>query len=422
MGYVCYFKWEGNLCFRNFLLMVPLGREKITVDPIKVLVVSLRQPSRPQDPGCSRLYSFCQHLSKEMDLTLLVGGVNRGNDRFAHVFRSVKQLPTPNSPSIVIRGLHSLVRLSSLDGRIRYRSYLAEVREFIRREFCNGKFDVIYVQGLESVELIPLELKSSAVVDLIDALSLLKFREANLEKKLFSKLNGLIESRRLLALERQAIRDFSQSIFISQSDADYVCKSGSVSVVANGVGREYFDNASLPPENLNIVFTGVMRYEPNDDAAIYFIDEILPTILEKIPAVKFYAVGSEPSSRLLNKNNDNSVFITGEVEDVRPYIQAAAVCVAPLRFGAGVKNKVLISMAMQRPIIGTMLSVEGLLLENGKDVMIAHSSFEFAEHVISLLSDRKIQKTIATNGYKFVSSNYSWERSGEQIANLIKNV
>ena len=158
--------------------------------------------------------------------------------------------------------------------------------------------------------------------------------------------------------------------------------------ITNGVDVEYFaaDSTVLEPDRL--VFTGVMGYGPNEDAAMYFVEEILPLVKAKRPQVQFWIVGSEPSDRIKNLSRISGVHVTGKVEDVRPYVRSATVFVCPLRIGSGVKNKILAAMAMQKATVATSMSIDGLELADNHDLLLANEPQDFAEKVVRLLTDR----------------------------------
>jgi glycosyltransferase involved in cell wall biosynthesis len=192
--------------------------------------------------------------------------------------------------------------------------------------------------------------------------------------------------------------------------------------ITNGVDMGYFapDHSSVDAEK--IVFTGVMGYGPNEDAALFFAREIFPLVLEQRPKAEFWIVGSDPTDRVKELGRISGVHVTGKVDDVRPYLSQAAVFVCPLRYGSGVKNKILAAMAMQKPIVATSLSIDGLDLADDREVLLADEPRAFAEKVVGLLSDPKTVSRLAGNGLARVQSQYSWAAMGQALEKAIRTV
>ena len=107
------------------------------------------------------------------------------------------------------------------------------------------------------------------------------------------------------------------------------------------------------------MFIGVMDYFPNVDAVQYFCREIFPLVRGIMPQTQFLIVGRSPLRAVKKLENQPNVVVTGAVDDVRPYLARALVSVAPFRIARGVQNKVLESMAMGVPVIGTAETFKG---------------------------------------------------------------
>jgi sugar transferase (PEP-CTERM/EpsH1 system associated) len=166
------------------------------------------------------------------------------------------------------------------------------------------------------------------------------------------------EARRLLGFERDAAEMAEAASFVTRAEFELFSTLAPESrdkllVVGNGVDAEFFspEHKLASPFGVGaeaIVFTGVMDYWPNVDAVSWFAREVLPMLKARRPHVKFYIVGMRPTAPVQALARDHeSVVVTGRVNDVRPYLQHAAVVVAPLRLARGVQNKALEAMAGQ---------------------------------------------------------------------------
>jgi glycosyltransferase involved in cell wall biosynthesis len=171
-----------------------------------------------------------------------------------------------------------------------------------------------------------------------------------------------------------------------------------------------------------LVFTGVMDYGPNEDAAAFFAEAILPLIQERHPHVQFWVVGKDPTERVRALAARPGVHVTGGVPDVRPYLRSAGVFVCPLRFGAGVKNKLLAALAMNKAVVATRLSAEGLDLRDNRDLLIADAPAEFAAKVVQLMGDADLARQLGQTGQATVKEKYSWEHSARMLEDALRSV
>jgi glycosyltransferase involved in cell wall biosynthesis len=188
------------------------------------------------------------------------------------------------------------------------------------------------------------------------------------------------------------------------------------------VDMEYFSPDCTSPEADKIVFTGVMDYAPNEDAALYFGRQIFPLVKTRRPQAQFWIVGSNPSATLKGLAQSDGIRVTGSVEDVRPYVRSAAVFVSPLRVGSGVKNKILAAMAMGKATVATPLSIDGLDLADGREVLLAREPQAFADKVVHLLADEQERRRLGANGLACVRSKYSWRAMGESLESALSSV
>lgn len=210
--------------------------------------------------------------------------------------------------------------------------------------------------------------------------------------------------------ERRWFRYADRIVVTSPADAQALSGGLSpdrIAVIPNGVDLEYF--AYRPaPEAGRIVFTGNMSWPPNEDAAEHFARTILPAIRSRVPDASFWIVGADPSARVQNLSSIDGVHVTGTVADIRPWIWSGSVYASPLRFGLGVKNKILEAMACGAPIVATSRSLSGTPLIDGRHAMIADDDAKFIESVVRLLSDAALRESLSREARHKVEAENSW--------------
>jgi glycosyltransferase involved in cell wall biosynthesis len=187
------------------------------------------------------------------------------------------------------------------------------------------------------------------------------------------------------------VRSFPVVTVVADMDAAAIRASvpgTRVEVIPNGVDAERF--RPRPEADIvagSIAFVGAMSFPPNVAAARWFTRDVLPRIRQANPDVTFTIVGRDPTPAVLALADDPAVTVTGAVDDVRPFLARAAVVVAPMVSGSGIKNKVLEAMAMGRPVAATSLAAEGVVAEAGRDLVVADGPAAFAAAVASILAD-----------------------------------
>lgn len=226
----------------------------------------------------------------------------------------------------------------------------------------------------------------------------------------------------LLGVERRIAGLADAFTFVTEADAAlFARKAGEaasrLSVMGNGVDLDYFspqagvDALDGAGEGPLVVFTGAMDYAANVDGALWFVRDLWPAIRARVPAVRLAIVGSNPVKALRRFDGRDDIVVTGRVPDVRPWLKAAAVAVAPLRIARGVQNKVLEAMAMARPTVATPAAARGIDAENGRDLLVADGDAAFIDAVVGLLEDRDRGEALGAAGRARVVERYDWDRA-----------
>ncbi len=147
-------------------------------------------------------------------------------------------------------------------------------------------------------------------------------------------------------------------------------------------------------------------HPPNVDALRYFIEQILPMLDKEIPGIRLTVAG-EVSQHELKGLDLSLVDFTGYVSDLRPLFEKALVYVAPLRFGAGIKGKIIEAANYGIPVVTTSVGAEGIGLIDGDSIMIADTHADFAHAVSDLHRNQQLWERIRDKGREFVTSNFS---------------
>lgn len=225
------------------------------------------------------------------------------------------------------------------------------------------------------------------------------------------------EAEKLAALERRIAERVDASLFVSQAEADVFRKANpgvtSVHAVSNGVDVYAYDPDKVEPKDLgagpHVVFTGAMDYWANADAICWFVKTTWPLVRKAYPAAQLHIVGAHPLAEVEALHGASGVLVTGRVDDVKPYIRAADVAIAPMRIARGIQNKVLEAMALARPVVATSSGAEGIDVLPGEHLETADTAADFAEKVIEFVSDKAKADALGRAARVKLCEKYSWD-------------
>jgi glycosyltransferase involved in cell wall biosynthesis len=167
---------------------------------------------------------------------------------------------------------------------------------------------------------------------------------------------------------------------------------------------EYFrPEAVSAPEEIRtlqpyVIFTGTMDYFPNVDAVQFFCQEVLPLIRARVPNLRFVIAGRNPTALVMRLAADSAIVVTGSVPDIRPYLRGAAVAVAPMRIARGVQNKILEALAMDVPVVASLVAAEALPKTLALLLAAEAEPRAFAARVVDLVLNPP-QRTGATRAF-----------------------
>jgi GT2 family glycosyltransferase/glycosyltransferase involved in cell wall biosynthesis len=233
------------------------------------------------------------------------------------------------------------------------------------------------------------------------------------------------------ALQRAAARTREAELdVIARSDITLVVSETERALLAKDAPRARVEVLSnlhalagpgLPfAQRHDLVFVGGFRHPPNVDAVRWFVQDIFPMLRARLPKLQFHCIGSHTPTEILALSTQPGVHVHGHVPDIGPYMDGCRIAVAPLRYGAGVKGKVNLSMAHGQPVVATSCAAEGMHLVDGHDVLLADDAREFAAAILKLHDDATLWNTLSANGLDNVARHFSIDAARDVVRRLFQ--
>lgn len=159
----------------------------------------------------------------------------------------------------------------------------------------------------------------------------------------------------------------------------------------------------------DLLFVGGLRHPPNRDAVEWLARDIFPRIRAELPGVRLHLVGSTGTGPAMTLPAESGILVHGHLPDIASCLDGCRIALAPLRFGAGVKGKVNLSMAHGQPVVATACATEGMHLQPGIDVLVASDAETFAAEVVRLYRDPALWQRLSDQGRANVRRHFSPE-------------
>jgi polysaccharide biosynthesis protein PslH len=286
---------------------------------------------------------------------------------------------------------------------------------------ADESFDILHVERLYMVENVRPVFAGRRrsgppfrVLDVDDLESSRMKRMAGVEPWLapLKYVHGL-EWLKLRRAERQFLPQFDCALVCSEKDRlalQHVHPGLGVEVFANGAELDLGAPAERHEDGRTIVFLGAMDYQPNEDAVLFFAQQVLPLLKRRVPQVRFMVAGKSPSPRVRALHDGKTVLVTGYVQDKAALFCECTVFVVPIRIGGGTRIKILEAMAASIPVVSTTVGCEGIDVAPDQNITIADAPAEFAEGCARLLLDAAGRRALGRAGRRLVELRYGWEQ------------
>jgi O-antigen biosynthesis protein len=302
-----------------------------------------------------------------------------------------------------------------------YHPYLKTADTFIRNKGKN--FDIVILSRFtiasQYLETVIKHMPDAKIVfNTIDLHFLREERAAQIKnpKKTFTGIDDIKRH------ELSIIQKVSHTLVVSETEYTILhdlLPDAPVSVIP--IPGQAYGSLQRYDTRREIVFIGGYNHIPNVDAVVYFVNEIWPLISSRLPGVRFLIAGSNMPADFSRFASEN-VILQGYVEDLANFFSHCRLSVAPLRFGSGVKGKIITSLGYGVPCVATSIATEGMGLVAGHHVLQADSQIDFADAVVEAYTNQKLWDELSVNGLEAVKEKYSISVVEERLAAMLNSL
>lgn len=250
------------------------------------------------------------------------------------------------------------------------------------------------------------------IYDTVDLHFVREERQAALQKSRLLAASAQARKRQELALAQGAdhtlvVSDYEKTVLLE------ALPTLNVSVVSNIHDVKHTEMGFT--QRSGLLFVGNFNHPPNIDAVMYFVKEILPGLRQAIPDLEIKIIGSNLGNKL-DGCRLPGVDLIGYVPDLAPHLERARVSVAPLRYGAGVKGKINMSMSYGVPVVATEVAAEGLHVVDGLDISSASNATQFIQKTIALYTDADLWERISRGGQDNIRRHFSSDIAKHELS------
>ncbi|HWU01826.1 MAG TPA: TIGR03087 family PEP-CTERM/XrtA system glycosyltransferase [Novosphingobium sp.] len=345
----------------------------------------------------------------------------------AHTYRLTRR-----AKSLAVAGMQALAQGRPVSLTAFHDACIAA---YVKQTLATGRIGTIYVFSGQMAQYVPDDFGGRVVLDLVDVDSA-KFDAYGLAGSGPMGWVHAREGRLLRSYEARCALRADVTLLISDKEAQLFRSRLSalelagtdVQVVGNGIDADHYDPALVSPEHRlqamarpRLIFTGQMDYPPNIAAVDRVARRLMPAIREACPDASFHIVGRAPTEAVRVLSAIEGVHVWGRVDDVRCWLKAADIALAPLEIARGVQNKVLEAMAMELPVVLTNAAATGIPATAGHHFAVADSDADLIAQVVRLARDQRAATVMGLDARRLVLERQSWQTALAPLAGILSS-
>lgn len=376
---------------------------------MKILFLSRWFPYPVNNGSKLRIYNLLRGLSQYHDVSLISFVDQRGENPDAPEMREISStiriIPWREFDPKTVRarlGTFGLKPRSIVD------TFSSEMAQAITETLNGQDYDLVIASQLQMAAYFPYFQNVPALLEELEvglfhdqafsADGKLRIRQALTWFKLRIYLSTLLK-----AFQACTTASAQERQLLVQNFPDY---RRNIEIIPNCLNVDEYKNIQAEKKTNTLIFTGSFKYHTNYDAMLWFIRNVFPLVLNRIPSAQLIITGDHANLPLPSLKN---ITLAGHVEDIKSLIASCSISIAPLWGGGGTRLKILEAMALGIPIVSTSKGAEGLDVINNEHILLADTPEEFSEHVVRLLADDDMRQRLVETASVLVQEKYNWK-------------
>ncbi len=398
----------------------------------------------PLDSGVKfRSYFVLRRLAAEHEVTLACfSREDNTGEQIEHLRGFCREVHTVPMARSGLRNAYFMAR-SLATGR----SFIIErdtvpamhalVARLLRDAAAEGRpFDAIHSDQLWMAQYALRGRGVKTVLDQHNAVHLIPRRLAEHERNPLKRALLLREAAVLARYEAAVCRQFDRVIAVTEEDrrlleeiqrdelhpSSFILHPSRITVIPICVDADSTPFLQRDPQSRTAIHLGTMYWPPNVDGVLWYGREVFPRVRRQVPDAWFVVAGKNPPPEVVALGTEPGITVTGYVADPRPYLEASAAFLAPLRAGGGMRVKILDGWLWGAPIVSTTIGAEGIECHPGEDILIADTAEEFAAAVVRLMLDPALGQRLAAAGRRWAEARYDWRTGYDAVSELYRGM
>ncbi len=230
--------------------------------------------------------------------------------------------------------------------------------------------------------------------------------------------------KRMKKFEEETLQKINGLIALTQKDLNNLKAlgyKGPAEAIPFGMWKENCEYTPIEIEENTVGFIGSLHWQPNIEGILWFLENVVPILIQKKPDIKIFIAGrSAPKS--LFKYNSNNVKIVGEVPSSKDFIKKHAVILSPILSGSGLRVKIIEAMAYGKYVVSTTIGAEGIAEKDTDFIRIADEPEDYANKILEGLQNPELRNKIKQNAYDNIMQNFLWDNLGKRIVNFYNKI
>jgi glycosyltransferase involved in cell wall biosynthesis len=381
---------------------------------MRLLQLTNKPPYPPNDGSSIAVYNMtCGLLSNNTDVTLLCINTKKhfkSDEEVDIEFRKKsKYISVYQDTDVTLPG--AIANLFTRQSYFVSRFYFKKFEKKIISLLQEKEFDIIQLESIFLGNYIPIIRKYSTakiIVRTHNAEHLIWERMRANESNLIKRKYLFLQTERLKKFEKKVLQSVDAIVPITEIDKQYfenwgVKKRYHVSPTGIQLQQYVVDHSTELPDS--VFHFGSMDWMPNEEAVLWFINNVWEKVLAQVPRAKFYVIGRGMSAKITALNKPN-VVIAGKIQNAEKVYHHYSVMVVPLLSGSGMRIKMIEGMAYAKPIVSTGIGAEGISVTSGKNCLLTDNPDDFAHAVIEILSDQGKRAALQKEARNFIEQNF----------------